>query len=1052
MSRQLTPQSTLDNLKKEAKRWHRALRAQDAAARARLERILPNAPAEPALRDVQLALAREHSLAGWADLKREVERIELERTATPRERAVNALLAAAERGDANAVGELLDRHPDIINERSELDGHSGGRTALHFGVHHQDVVRVLLERGADPNIRDEGDDAMPLHFAAERGDLDIVRMLIEHGADPVGEGTGHELNVLGWAICWSYVHNVAVAEYLLAHGAQHTIHTAVALGAVDVIREIVGRSPADLEKVMDQTNLRRLPLHLAVVKKRADSLATLLELGANPEAVDAAGLTALDHAATNSDEELVRLLLEYGARVNLPAAIALNRSDDVERLLREEPEALKPGNRYGTLIVRASGHASGEVIERMIRAGASVDARDNTDTSVDQTEGYTALHEAAWNGNIDAIKVLLKRHANPNVREKKYCGTPAGWAAYAGHEEACRLILEARIDPFQAVDFDLVQRIPAIVQQGPWSLNRPFREYAPWEPDVESRPAPWHTPLVWAVVSNKLDAARVLLEQGAALIAAPDGRTLVQLARDAGHDEMATLLTEYQRFDETHAGRVRLFVKHACPDHDIRGLWHHEMARHTALRLLQNHPEIARDSFYTAIVTGDVAEVERALNAQPELATLKGGPKAWQPLLYLTFTRLPLQTVTDHAVAIARLLLDRGADPNVYFMAGDSRYTPLVGAIGEGEEDRPAHQQRDALVRLLLDRGAEPYDIQVIYNIHFHGKVLWFLKLMHEYALKLGREADWADPNWSMLNMGGYGSGARWHLDIAVKDNDLELADWALSHGAAPNAEPARDGRFPRHTLYEEAIRRGSTEMAELLLRHGATRTDVQPNRESEFVAAALRLDRSEAKRLLEQHPGYRQSTKALFAAAKQNRADVVELLLDLGFSADLEDNTKQRTLHMAAYDDAVDVGRVLIERGAEIDPVEQNWNNTPLSAAVYTHAQRMIELLGPYSSDVWHVMFIGAVDRMRELLEQQPERVTSTSSERSTLLMWLPDDETRALELIELLLAHGVDPTVRDEMGRTAADYAVRRGLERAAARLRSAVPSADRTAGQET
>src|SRR6202035_2761282 len=84
---------------------------------------------------------------------------------------------------------------------------------------------------------------------------------------------------------------------------------------------------------------------------------------------------------------------------------------------------------------------------------------------------------------------------------------------------------------------------------------------------------------------------------------------------------------------------------------------------------------------------------------------------------------------------IARAFLDRGANPNVYFMAGDSRYTPLTGAIGEGEEGRPAHQQRDALVWLLLERGANPYDQQVIYNIHFNGKVLWFLKLIYEHRV-----------------------------------------------------------------------------------------------------------------------------------------------------------------------------------------------------------------------------------------------------------------------------------------------------------------------------
>ncbi|HSL72156.1 MAG TPA: ankyrin repeat domain-containing protein, partial [Longimicrobiales bacterium] len=540
----------------------------------------------------------------------------------------------------------------------------------------------------------------------------------------------------------------------------------------------------------------------------------------------------------------------------------------------------------------------------------------------------------------------------------------------------------------------------------------------------------WHTPLVWAAVKNKPDAVRALLEHGAALGVAPDGRTLEQIARVAGHENIVALLKQYEHFDTTQAGRVRLFVNNACPDHHIRGPWHHVMARNTAERLLRQHPEIADDSFYTAIICGNRAEVERVLAVDPDAANRKGGPKNWEPLLYLCFTRLPHDSVGENAVAIAQLLLDRGADPNVYFMAGGSRYTPLVGAIGEGEEDRPPHQRRDELVELLLERGAEPYDIQVIYNIHFHGHVLWFLKLMHTYALRRGRAADWQDPEWSMLDMGGYGSGARWHLDLAVKHNDLELAEWALAHGANPDAPPARDPRFPKGTPCEEALRRGHAELADLLLRHGATRVEVEPNREAEFVAACLRLDRGQVKQLLKGHPEFLESTAALFAAAKQNRADVVAFLLDLGVSPDLENETRERTLHIAAYSDAVDVAALLIERGAEIDPVESNWENTPLAAAVHAASDRTIALLGRYSSDVWNLVFTGQVDRLRTLLAEQPDLARTVSQDGSTLLMWLPDDEQRARDIVELLLSYGADPAVRNQEGRTAADYAARRGM----------------------
>jgi len=150
------------------------------------------------------------------------------------------------------------------------------------------------------------------------------------------------------------------------------------------------------------------------------------------------------------------------------------------------------------------------------------------------------------------------------------------------------------------------------------------------------------------------------------------------------------------------------------------------------------------------------------------------GGKNWERYFYCALRGCRWRRRTTNAAAIARLLLDHGADPNAYFMAGDSRYTPLVGVVGEGEEGRPPHPRRDETARLLLERGAEPYDSQVIYNIHFHGKILWWVKLMYEFSMKAGRRADWDDPEWHMLDQGGYGSGARWHLRTAVEKNDIE--------------------------------------------------------------------------------------------------------------------------------------------------------------------------------------------------------------------------------------------------------------------------------------
>jgi hypothetical protein len=69
MPRQITPRTTLELLKREAKRWLKALRENVAESRARLQRVLPNASELPTLREVQHALALEHGLPSWTELK-----------------------------------------------------------------------------------------------------------------------------------------------------------------------------------------------------------------------------------------------------------------------------------------------------------------------------------------------------------------------------------------------------------------------------------------------------------------------------------------------------------------------------------------------------------------------------------------------------------------------------------------------------------------------------------------------------------------------------------------------------------------------------------------------------------------------------------------------------------------------------------------------------------------------------------------------------------------------------------------------------------------------
>jgi ankyrin repeat protein len=128
-------------------------------------------------------------------------------------------LEAAATGRADRLAELLDADPDARDARTPEGFTPLGLAAFLGGP---DVVRVLLEHGADPD--DDADNQFgvrPVNAAAAAHDHATMRLLLEAGADPNARQQG------GFTPLHSAAHtdDVEMARLLLDHGADPSLAT-----------------------------------------------------------------------------------------------------------------------------------------------------------------------------------------------------------------------------------------------------------------------------------------------------------------------------------------------------------------------------------------------------------------------------------------------------------------------------------------------------------------------------------------------------------------------------------------------------------------------------------------------------------------------------------------------------------------------------------------------------------------------------------------------------------------------------------------------------------
>jgi hypothetical protein len=400
---------------------------------------------------------------------------------------------------------------------------------------------------------------------------------------------------------------------------------------------------------------------------------------------------------------------------------------------------------------------------------------------------------------------------------------------------------------------------------------------------------------------------------------------LLVVARSYGFSSWPALratLDTIERFTRSPHQQPADFLTLACLTYssDDPGRWA------SARRMLAERPELAGQSIYAAATVGDVAAARRFLDEDPGLVNRQGGPHRWEPLLYLAYSRIDSTAPGQSTLEVARLLLERGADPDAGFLWDGltSPFTALTGAFGGGEGAQPPHQHGQELAELLLSAGADPNDSQTLYNCGLQPERDDHLHLLLRHGL-------------------GRGDGGVWHRRLGhthpapgqLLDDELikaarhgrgERVRLLLDHGADPDGVGTAHPVFGGHSAREVATLHGHPELL------GEADDPVL-----RFLGACMRADEEAAlqtRTAVSAHPHH------LVAAATDGRTDAVRLMARLGFEV------QGMALHQAAFHGHLDTVRALVELGSDPAHTDPQFRATPRGWAEHNQQWAVAEYL----------------------------------------------------------------------------------------------------------
>ncbi|MDX2032171.1 MAG: ankyrin repeat domain-containing protein [Blastocatellia bacterium] len=304
-------------------------------------------------------------------------------------------------GDLARVRELLDGDPSLANRVSEYVTYypaSGSplRNAAERG--HIEIVRLLLERGADPNLPEEGiaPRGHALYAAAANGHYEIAELLLASGAYPNPE-VESSADALSRAISNG---DQRMIELLCSYGAARAVHLLAYYGDVQTAAAVFAADPA-----------------------RAD----------DPD--------ALANAAGEGQEAFVRLMLRYRpdlpARLDFPDWSVGGKTRALNELLFEH--GMNPSQPDWLRVTPLHQFARKGDVEKaslFIARGADLHARDEDICS-------TPLGWAAKYGQVEMVELLLQAGAKPRLPDDPPWAVPLAWATRRGHARIVELLTQA---------------------------------------------------------------------------------------------------------------------------------------------------------------------------------------------------------------------------------------------------------------------------------------------------------------------------------------------------------------------------------------------------------------------------------------------------------------------------------------------------------------------------------------------------------------------------------------------------------------------------------